>query len=67
MKSDDGEEAEASDSIVDISTGETVGFMYLWEDGGRQPLWLSNALRGRVYMRFCRGALLSEKRPILCR
>lgn len=40
-------EAQATDRIVDIETDETVGFLYVWEDGVQQALWLDGA-RGDV-------------------
>ncbi|MGZ2260053.1 hypothetical protein [Roseobacter sp. A03A-229] len=32
-------EARAIERIVDLATGETVGFFYVWEDGTKQPYW----------------------------
>ena len=43
------DEAFATARFVDADTGETIGYVYIWEDGIEQPLWLSprreNALR----------------------
>ena len=35
------DEASATDRIVDLKTGETVGFVYQWQDGEKQPFWFS--------------------------
>ncbi len=39
----DEDEARATKLIVDTQTGETVGYLYTWEDGCEQPLWLNGA------------------------
>ena len=41
MQENDEDEARATRRIVDAETGETVGFLYVWEDGYEQPLWLN--------------------------
>ncbi len=43
MPDRDENEAHATDRIVDAETGETVGFLYAWEDGPMQPFWLDGA------------------------
>jgi hypothetical protein len=39
MLDDEDNEARATDRIVEVGSGETVGFLYAWEDGVKQPLW----------------------------
>ena len=39
MLEDDGDEARATDRIVDAQSGEIVGLVYEWHDGVKQPLW----------------------------
>lgn len=39
MSKNDEDEARATDRIVDVGTGETVGLVYEWQDGSKQPLW----------------------------
>ena len=39
MLEDEENEARATESLVDTCSGETVGFLYSWEDGVKQPLW----------------------------
>lgn len=39
MLEDEGNEARATERLVDTGSGETVGFLYSWEDGVKQPLW----------------------------
>lgn len=43
MLENDEDEARATSRVVDIETGETVGFLYVWEDGFEQPFWLNGA------------------------
>ena len=37
----DEDEAQATKRIIDAETGETVGLLYVWEDGYAQPMWLN--------------------------
>ena len=37
----DEDEAQATRRIIDVGTGETVGLLYVWEDGYEQPMWLN--------------------------
>lgn len=39
MQDDDDNEASATNRIVEVGSGETVGLLYVWEDGVKQPLW----------------------------
>jgi hypothetical protein len=39
MQDDEDNEARATDRIVEVGSGETVGLLYAWEDGVKQPLW----------------------------
>ena len=39
----DEDEAQATKRIIDAETGETLGLLYVWEDGYEQPLWLDGA------------------------
>ena len=39
MLESDEDEARATKRIIDPGTGETVGLLYVWEDGCAQPLW----------------------------
>lgn len=39
MQDDEDNEASATDRIVEVGSGETVGLLYIWEDGVKQPLW----------------------------
>ena len=39
MREDEEDEARATDRIVEVGSGETVGLMYTWDDGSKQPLW----------------------------
>ncbi|MEM9232335.1 MAG: hypothetical protein AAGB10_22330 [Pseudomonadota bacterium] len=39
MSENEEDEARATDRIVEVETGETVGFVYEWQDGTKQPLW----------------------------
>lgn len=39
MLEDEEDEASATDRIVEVRSGETVGLIYTWEDGAQQPLW----------------------------
>ena len=39
MLEDEENEAQATERLVDTGSGETVGFLYSWEDGVKQPLW----------------------------
>ena len=41
MPDSEEDEASATSLIVDVQTGETVGFRYVWEDGVHQPFWLN--------------------------
>lgn len=41
MLESDEDEARATKRIIDAGTGETVGLLYVWEDGCEQPLWLN--------------------------
>ena len=40
MLEDEENEARATERLVDTSSGKTVGFLYSWEDGVKQPLWI---------------------------
>lgn len=35
------DEASATDRIVDLKTGETVGLIYQWQDGEKQAFWFT--------------------------
>ena len=35
------DEAQATRRIIDVGTGETVGLLYVWEDGYEQPMWFN--------------------------
>ena len=48
MLDDEEDEARAIGRIVHIETGETVGLVYVWEDGARQPFWFGTARKGVV-------------------
>lgn len=39
MLDEEDNEARATDRLVVVGTGETVGLLYAWEDGVKQPLW----------------------------
>lgn len=41
MQDDEDNEASATDRIVEVTSGETVGLLYIWEDGVKQPLWFN--------------------------
>lgn len=41
MPDSEEDEASATSLIVDVHTGETVGFRYVWADGVHQPFWLN--------------------------
>ena len=41
MLDSDEDEARATKRIIDAGTGETVGLLYIWEDGCEQPLWFN--------------------------
>ena len=43
MLDSDEDEARATKRIIDAGTGETVGLLYVWEDGCEQPLWFNGA------------------------
>lgn len=43
MLQSDEDEARPAKRIVDMNSGETVGFLYVWEDGFEQPLWFNGA------------------------
>ena len=45
------DEARATKRIIDAGTGETVGLLYVWEDGCEQPLWFNG---------FCENAELRQ-------
>ena len=51
MLESEDEEATATERIVDRKTGETVGLIYAWEDGVRQPLWFGGAKEEVVTVR----------------
>lgn len=51
MLESEDEEATATERIVDRKTGETVGLIYAWEDGVRQPLWFEGAKEEVVTVR----------------
>lgn len=44
------DEASATDRIVDLKTGETVGFVYQWRDGKKQPLWFFGQRENVIYI-----------------
>ena len=46
----DEDEARATRCIVDKDTGETVGFLYVWEDGFEQPYWFNGARKNVAFM-----------------
>ena len=50
MPENDEDEARATRRFVDKETGKTVGFLYVWEDGYEQPLWLDGT---RKNVAFC--------------
>lgn len=50
MLEPDEDEAQAMKRIINAKTGETVGFLYVWEDGYEQPLWL-NGVCENTYLR----------------
>ena len=39
MPEDEENEAIATYRIIEAESGETVGLLYEWEDGVKQPLW----------------------------
>ena len=39
MLENEEDEARATDRIVEVGSGATVGIVYAWEDGAKQPLW----------------------------
>ena len=43
MMDQEEDEGRATDRIVEVGTGETVGLLYVWEDGSKQPLWFDGA------------------------
>ena len=43
MFENEEDEARATDRSVEIGTGETVGLLYEWQDGSKQPLWFRGA------------------------
>lgn len=51
MLESEDDEATATERIVDRKTGETVGLIYAWEDGVRQPLWFEGAKEEVVTVR----------------
>lgn len=34
-------EACATERLVEIASGETVGLLYTWDDGVKQPYWFN--------------------------
>lgn len=48
MLDDEDNEARATDRIVEVGSGETVGLLYAWEDGVKQPLWFNGERSGVV-------------------
>ena len=51
MLESEDDEATATERIVDRKTGETVGLIYAWEDGVRQPHWFEGAKEEVVTVR----------------
>ena len=39
MQDDEENEARVTDRIIEVGSGKTVGLVYAWEDGVKQPLW----------------------------
>lgn len=50
MQDDDEIEARATDRIVDAASGETVGLLYVWDDGVKQPLWFDGVKSDVILM-----------------
>lgn len=62
MSENDEDEARATDRIVEVGTGDTVGFLYEWQDGSKQPLWFEGAKANVVVVALSRRCSGSDKR-----
>ena len=60
MMDQEEDEGRATDRIVEVGTGETVGLLYVWEDGSKQPLWFNGARQDVVAVSLCRSRCDSE-------
>lgn len=61
MSENEEDEGRATDRIVEVETGETVGFVYRWEDGCKQPLWLDGVKSDVVVVGLSKRCGGSEK------
>lgn len=60
MMDKEEDEGRATDRIVEVGTVETVGLIYVWEDGSKQPLWFNGARQDVVAVSLCRSRYDSE-------
>ena len=60
MLDDEDNEARATDRIVEIGSGETVGLLYAWEDGVKQPLWFDGERSDVVVIGFLQPDVCTE-------
>ncbi len=68
MLKDEEDEACATDRIVEVDSGETVGLVYEWEDGTQQPFWFDGAKLDVVAIGICKLARFRrEQEPRLRR
>lgn len=61
MIDQDEDEGRATDRIVELETGETVGLVYVWEDGCKQPLWFNGVKSDVVLVGLSKQCCGSEK------
>lgn len=52
MQDDEDNEARVTDRLVELGSGETVGLLYAWEDGVKQPLWFDGERSDVVVVSF---------------
>ena len=61
MSENEEDEARATGRIVEVETGETVGFLYEWQDGSKQPFWFEGAKPDVVVVGLSKRCCGSEK------
>jgi len=49
MQAWEDDEANVTDRIIDLETGEIVGLLYQWRDGAKQPLWFDGVRKDVRY------------------
>ena len=54
------DEARATDRIVEVGSGATVGLIYVWEDGVKQPLWFDGERSDVIILGLCETLKTSE-------